>query len=357
MKKAIVTFLIFIFGLLFLLFALVASAVIPKNALQLNLLESAVFLKSNKMYFNLIPAQDSTKQDHYGDTILLSIAYYLDEDHPLESAMWSKYYYDKEHEPTENNYTAIVNGYPANQEYLRYWHGSLVPVRIMHLFWNVNQIYIFHAVLMAVLLIILTMQLLCQSFWKEAIAIIFSFLMVRIWAVPFSLEYTWAFLCMLFFSIICVRSPYSKHIGIYFMLCGMLTVYLDFLTTETLSLLIPLLLILRIRSIHHKEAALWKFIISSCLMWGIGYAGMWIMKWVIASLVLHQNVMPYVWGHIEERIGGNVYLQDRFHRHHHLGVISTFVIPVPSTMMFSPGFSTGKSPTVSTRFGFRFSAP
>jgi len=35
---------------------------------------------------------------------------------------------------------------------------------------------------------------------------------------------------------------------------------------------------------------------------------MWAMKWLIASIVLHQNVMPYVTGHIEERIGGSVHL-------------------------------------------------
>ena len=44
------------------------------------------------------------------------------------------------------------------------------------------------------------------------------------------------------------------------------------------------------------------------MLWLFGYAGMWAMKWLIASIVLHQNVMPYVTGHIEERIGGSVHL-------------------------------------------------
>ena len=33
---------------------------------------------------------------------------------------------------------------------------------------------------------------------------------------------------------------------------------------------------------------------------------MWAMKWLLASFVLHKNVMPYVTGHIEERMGGAV---------------------------------------------------
>ena len=33
---------------------------------------------------------------------------------------------------------------------------------------------------------------------------------------------------------------------------------------------------------------------------------MWVMKWITASIVLGENVMPYVTGHVAERIGGSV---------------------------------------------------
>lgn len=34
--------------------------------------------------------------------------------------------------------------------------------------------------------------------------------------------------------------------------------------------------------------------------------GMWVSKWLLASVVLSENVMPYVTQHMNERIGGNV---------------------------------------------------
>ncbi|MBO6308580.1 MAG: hypothetical protein J6N70_07000, partial [Oribacterium sp.] len=41
----------------------------------------------------------------------------------------------------------------------------------------------------------------------------------------------------------------------------------------------------------------------SCLVWGIGYAGMWATKWLLAALALGENVLPYISGHIDERLG------------------------------------------------------
>lgn len=49
-----------------------------------------------------------------------------------------------------------------------------------------------------------------------------------------------------------------------------------------------------------------KFAGKSIAAWAFGYMGMWMMKWLLASVVLSENVMPYVSEHIEERIGGNI---------------------------------------------------
>ena len=40
--------------------------------------------------------------------------------------------------------------------------------------------------------------------------------------------------------------------------------------------------------------------------WSIGYVGMWLMKWVIAAIVLKQSMLPFITGHIAERLDGDV---------------------------------------------------
>ena len=97
--------------------------------------------------------------------------------------------------------------------------------------------------------------------------------------------------------------------GILFLVSGMITSYLDFLTTETITLTVPLLLILWIAG-RQEEQEMGKhpFVMAgkAVTAWVLGYLGMWIMKWLIASVVLSQNVMPYVSEHIDERIGGDL---------------------------------------------------
>ena len=47
-----------------------------------------------------------------------------------------------------------------------------------------------------------------------------------------------------------------------------------------------------------------KMIASSCFSWLAGFSLMWLSKWILASLILQENVMPYVTGHIDERLSG-----------------------------------------------------
>lgn len=96
-----------------------------------------------------------------------------------------------------------------------------------------------------------------------------------------------------------------RDTGLFFMITGMITSYMDFLTTETLTLLVPLLLIIWI-DIRNKGHADVKKILKSVLFWSIGYIGMWLMKWGLAAVILRENVMPYITGHVRERLGGDI---------------------------------------------------
>lgn len=179
---------------------------------------------------------------------------------------------------------------------------------------NINQIYLFHALVLCILTVVLIWILLSNHLIPEAIIFIFSLFMVSVWFVPFCLEYYWCFLVMLIAGIVGVKLALKdkwKYIPRLFLIAGMITVFLDFLSTETVTLLIPLLLVIRIylrkiRGIASRNEVkdVWKLSIKSCIIWLIGYLGMWIFKWILASIILHQNVMTYVTEHISERIAG-----------------------------------------------------
>ena len=94
-----------------------------------------------------------------------------------------------------------------------------------------------------------------------------------------------------------------------FLITGIITSFLDFLTTETITLLVPLLLLIAVKNDHidgdsqFKKYAKQNLLYS--VLWGIGYSGMWISKWLIASVVLNINAFQYVSEHIKHRTVGD----------------------------------------------------
>ena len=307
LKKYFSTFFLTV---LLLLIALIGVAKIPKSTIRSNMIETAEYLSTKPATHFAVSGIRSSSIDWYADSLLLNIAYNLDDQNTLESVMWAPFSgYTNQH-VSRYLLESARDGLEPTQEYLRYWHGSTVIVRLEHLFLNIRQIYILHAVIMAALCIWLLRMLISAGLQQEGIAFLLSIICASIWFVPFCLEYTWVFLVMLVFSVITIRAALRNQydgMGSLFLIVGMVTVYLDFLSTETVTLLIPLIFVLRIRE-RNNSSDNWGFVLKNSALWLFGYAGMWAMKWLIASIVLHQNVMPYVTGHIEERIGGSVHL-------------------------------------------------
>ncbi|MBR4542367.1 MAG: hypothetical protein IKO54_09460 [Lachnospiraceae bacterium] len=316
--KALIYIGIFIAAYGLMLGFLTLSAGIKTESIQEKMEESADYLCED-IVFPYMESEEVKPSciDRYADSILLNIAYNFEADDKLKSVMWSSYYYTYYQNENANLYDTVYKGQEKNNQYLRYWHGSAGVMRVLHTFLNIKQIYIWHGVLFVILFTVLAALLVRFHCTLYAVLLGFSLIAVSFWYVPFSLEYTWSFLCMFIFSIAAVimtGKGKDEHIGILFMLSGMLTIFLDFLTTETVSLMIPLMLALIVRrkraqgglsvAVNFKTEILYS--IKAAILWGIGYVGMWVMKWITASIVIGENVMPYVTEHIEERMAGNL---------------------------------------------------
>ena len=288
-------------GMLFL------SALIPKEKIRKNCLSSAEYLTQTEEFFNVIPEHSASRIDRYADAILLNIAYHYDADYPIRSALLSAYYFTPTQDETINYLEAVEKDAGPNQQYLRYWHGSILFVRPLLTFLSIRQIYILHGIVLSVLLAVFLIMAWKYTQKALAIAMALALLLTGSWFVPLSLEYTWTFLVLLISSLIALILASKGKVqtsSSFFLLTGMVTCFLDFLTTETLTLLIPLLIFLWILRPTGRDA--WRFTVRCTLNWGIGYVGFWISKWGLTALVYRENVMPYVAEHIGERLGGEV---------------------------------------------------
>ena len=308
LRHALKYIVIFLLVVALLTMLLVLCACIPKSAIRENMLESAQYLCEGALFGSVIEGVEGSKIDRYADSILLGIAWQYDSTDPLRSVMLSSYYHTEHQNENENLLDAVTENSAPNQQYLRYWHGSNAIVRLLLLVCSMEQIYQLNGIGMLVLIIWLLAVLCRQKYYIPACGIGLGLVLTASWFVPLSLEYTWTYLLMLAGSVASVKLACAgkwQHLGVFFLLSGMLTNYLDFLTTESLTLLVPLLLALWI-DFHVRRRAMYTMAVDAgkaALAWLFGYGGMWITKWLLASLVLGENVLPYVAGHIQQRVG------------------------------------------------------
>lgn len=290
---------------------LTATAFIPEKWLRKQMEPSAELLYESELFGTALDNVEGSRIDRYADSILLNIAYHYDPAHPLRSVMESSYYFTPYHEENENLVFAVRDRLPANQQYLRYWHGSILFLRPLLVFLNLQQIYILNAAVLVLLNVLLMGLLVRKRAYAPAAGILIGEVLTAFWFVPLSLEYTWTCLWMLVLLIGAMLHPKKAGWGIFFLLSGMVTAFLDFLTTETLTLLAPLLLVLWLEKRNDPPSPDTSFLrrrltqlsLRASIAWGIGYVGMWASKWLLASIVLGRNVLPDVTGHIGERIG------------------------------------------------------
>ena len=226
-----------------LLGALTAAASIPRGAIEDNMRDSADQLCAGKLFGNVLPEVNSSIIDRYADSILLNIAWSYDGEHPLRSVLVSSYYYTPYQNENDNLRDAVVRHLPANQEYLRYWNGSNALVTPLLTVMDLQGIYVLHGVVLALSAAALELLLLRKKAYAPAVGAGAGMAAAGFWFVPLSLEYYWVCELALLLSLGVVLLADRAGPGFwapFFLAGGMVTGYLDFLTAETLTLLLLL---------------------------------------------------------------------------------------------------------------------
>lgn len=314
LAKYIITFLMIVFTLTLLL-TMVAK--IPRKYVEKNLKEATTYFKENDREVTRVNRKRQYSYLHpYADEIILNIIYCLDTQKPLESVLEAKYYTKFQNDGSNEKFIELIeNDLQPNTEYLRYWHGSILIIKPLLIVLTLEQIYILNALILLMLASILIILLIKKKYYSIAISIILGLIMVAIWYVPFCFEFVWTFIIMIISSIISViiesKNSKNKNQKLYmlYFITGILTCFFDFLTTEIITILVPVAIVLSIRIKEKRLESLKKeliFLIKSLLLWLTAYSCMWLAKWLLASVVLKLNAMDFVKDRAMERINGEV---------------------------------------------------
>lgn len=306
--------LIFIVTVAILTLLLFAVAKIPRKYIEENIKESLGYFQKYRFQVDeQTKRRDYTIINPYADSMILNIIYSLDTDNALASVMEAKYYSENGDDDYDNRdlNEMVEQGLEPNEEYMRYWHGSILIIKPLLMFFNLEQIHHLNFYILLIMELVVLIMLLRRKHFALAIAYILGLLATSFWIVPRSLEYTWCYMLMNIISAIAIKFKDSNN-KLYklFFISGILICYFDFFTAETLTILAPILMVLGIRFKENKEFNLKEnimFIIKSLSIWGLAYALMWGAKWLLSSIILGESALPHVLGKAGRRINGDLY--------------------------------------------------
>jgi len=313
------------------------SNLIPKKAIYGNLSESVEYLgklSGNIYRYKLIEENYSTTVDSYADYMSMRMLYYLDESKPIKSILEARTFMEDTNfgfkpqinkqiigrsQSKENKVVIgktrlqinkqIVEGkLTSNYSYYRYWHGNLGILKILFAFFNYKQIFILFKLLVYLLLGVIGYLLIKRKKYSFLIFFILSYIATYSYVAFHCFEYIWMYLLAFVFCIlgVFVYDKKESFIISMFVICGVVTNFLDFLTIETFPCLLFLVTILVFRY-DNKDSLKKMFIFSfKCLLtFFLSYCFMWCFKWIISSFVFRVDFVDLVKNHILERMTGS----------------------------------------------------
>lgn len=284
---------IFLLTIAFLAALLVLTSCIPNESIKKRLLDSALSYQQKEPYVFGENGRFNGIADNYADAILLNVLWNIKSDDPVRSALDTQYYDGEEYGENWGLYCAI-NGTEPNTDYSRYWHGSVIWLRPLLLVADVDQIKLIGLGAAVFLLGINLILLFRQKQYFAAVALTVSLLAAGFLKIRLSLEYQPAFLVCLLMCIFFLLLEKKKDVYLLYLsvVSGVSIAFVDFLTTELLTILVPLILVFIVRAESGRVGTLKKniWLAFRCgLAWVLSYAMTFVTKWAAVSLATGEN--------------------------------------------------------------------
>ncbi|WP_022763513.1 hypothetical protein [Butyrivibrio sp. AD3002] len=305
---------------------LLIVACIPRQAIYENTLISANYFANRQPFEPLLDDYINSIQDNFSDTLLCDISYCIDERHPFKSVIQAKYTQGEMQQAYEGLLSAVNDAEAPNMEYGRYWHGSLVLIRPLLLIMPIDKIRILCGITICTIQLVIIVMLIRRKNIAFACCYLIAFILIHPWMLFTSLEYGTAFLAASVASLVMVlgQDRSTARLMAFFAITGVITCFVDFLTTETLTFTMPMLLFLANKAQKEKnespinrrnakkDQTVGKIkvncmlVIYSGLCWFAGYLGMFVMKIILLTVVAGKDTMITSLQEGLFRLGGDV---------------------------------------------------
>lgn len=244
-----------------------------------------------------------TRVDNFTDSIMLMKAAYPVEnliDSAFLNPSW-KFIDDSPDAPVKTLLDAMKNKRQADGEiwyYPLYWHGYLVILKPALMISPVHDLRVLNFYVQFFLM--LTALFLFYQRFGRKLTLAFALTLLTINPVTAAIDFqnSDVFCIILLSTIFILRKNEfllrGENYLYFFLLLGIVTVYVDFLTYPIAAFGISLCLCVLMNekfflSMTPKE--IWTKLSAYLFAWGFGYGGMWAGKWILASVFTGENVI------------------------------------------------------------------
>lgn len=255
------------------------------------------------------PEEKSARLDGFTDAIMMQIAVYIRDADPLKAAMRNDRmeFSEGKLDPAGSLKQYVYgdrSGYVV--DYARYWHGYLLFLKPLLLFFSLSDIRMMNAALQ----LILAAGVLLLAFRKRGLRLALpmglALLVINPVSTALSMQFSSIYyLTLLGLLIMLLTESWDRSWGyLVFLFLGIGTAFFDFLTYPACAVGTCLALQALMSRADGKTRLLKT--VGSGAAWAFGYGGMWSGKWLAASLITGNSVMRDAVEQAQYRSGGEV---------------------------------------------------
>lgn len=275
---------------------LILSEFLPADRMDRNLAQSAQVFRDTGKYPSLF-TWCSSRLDNDSDAKMLMMAGSVSPEHPVENAVMSRRGIIGDWDPVQIITAHYLDGqdYDGTADYPRYWHGYKLLYRPLLLFFDYHRIRQINLACQAGLVFLLCLLMFRSPGAEKSmiLPLLISYGMMVPSVMGRTLEYSPGLYISLL-SALALVLLYRKDRGeekawTVFLFSGILTAFWDVFVYPMAALGFPLVTALFLASEKNVSGSL-KRMIRLGFFWGLGYGGMWVMKWTIGSVLTGGNL-------------------------------------------------------------------
>lgn len=290
------------------LLLVVSYAIIPNEKIQERLAVDWPSLSDN-WGVQPYPHVPNGATDQITDYHMLAIAAYDGYGDPVSAAMQNSFEVDKEGILQINHLKATLHLAEIDHtaSYTRYWHGYLVPLKLELFLMGYYSILFYNAGLMLGLVVAVAIMLYKRGMGRLIPILLLAIMLSGPVNITMTMEH-YACPYVMLVSLILVLALGKRLdpiIGTFFLGIGMVVNYLDFLTFPIVTLTIPLLVYALLPHDDEYRPTIQRICLA-CACWAVGYGGMWVAKWAVGSILLHQNLFTDALSQAAVRSSSNI---------------------------------------------------